>query len=148
VFKGEPHPKIGGKAERCDDLCRATSSRADDGSPGTARRYSACAYLDGLAADDTPIISSILLETELRRLAVRHELSQALVSDVLLRFDLLEPDRAIFIEAGLLPGTHLRTLDALHIATALRAEADAMVAYDLQQSDAARAFGLHVVTPE
>lgn len=106
------------------------------------------AHLDELAADHVPLVSSILLETELRRLAVRHDLNQAFVSDVLRRLDLLEPDRAIFVEAGLLPGTRLRTLDALHIATALRAQAETMVVYDIRQSDAARAVGLQVVAPE
>jgi uncharacterized protein len=48
-------------------------------------------YLDKLITDDVSLVSSILLETELRRLAVRHNLSQALVWDVLQRFDLIEP---------------------------------------------------------
>jgi hypothetical protein len=38
------------------------------------------AYLDDLADNDVALVSSMLLETELRRLAVRHDLSQAAVS--------------------------------------------------------------------
>lgn len=104
-------------------------------------------YLDKLAADNVSLVSSILLETELRRLAMRHNLSQTLVSEILHRFDLIEPDRAIFVEAGLLPGTHLRTLDALHIATAVRVGANAIVGYDTRQLDGARELGISVVTP-
>lgn len=104
------------------------------------------AYLDGFSQTDR-LVSSVLLETELRRLAVREDLSQAVVSDLLDRFDLYEPDRAIFIEAGLLPGPHLRSLDALHIAVAIRVEAEVMVAYDVRQSEAARAVGLRVIGP-
>jgi predicted nucleic acid-binding protein len=104
-------------------------------------------YLDDLVADDVALVSGMLLETELRRLAARHELSQEAVSDLLDRFDLVELDRAIFTEAGLLPGTHMRSLDALHIAVALRIGAEAMVAYDERQCESARAVGLRVVAP-
>ena len=104
-------------------------------------------YLDKLITDDVSLVSSILLETELRRLAVRHNLSQALVWEVLQRFDLTEPDRAMFVEAGLLPGPHLRTLDALHIATAVRAGADTIVGYDARLTEAAHSLGISVTTP-
>jgi predicted nucleic acid-binding protein len=103
-------------------------------------------YLDDLV-DRSPLISSMVLETELRRFAVRHDLNQSAVSDVLDRFDLIDLDRAIFVEAGLLPGTHLRSLDALHIAVAVRMGADSMVAYDVRQAESARAVGLRVVAP-
>ncbi len=105
------------------------------------------AYLDGLVSDGVPLVSSLLLETELRRLAVRHRLNQAAVSDVLDRFDLFEPDRAIFVEAGLLPGAGLRSLDALHIVVAVRLEADVLVTYDVRQAESARLVGLRVVAP-
>jgi hypothetical protein len=42
----------------------------------------------------------------------------------------------------------VRTLDAIHVATALAIEAvDAFVTYDDRQADAARAVGLPVVRP-
>jgi uncharacterized protein len=104
-------------------------------------------YLDKLVADDVSLMSSILLETELRRLAVRGDVNQVLVSQVLHRFDLIEPDRAMFMEAGLLPGPHLRTLDALHIITAVRVGADTLVGYDARQRDAAGSLGISVVSP-
>jgi len=59
----------------------------------------------------------------------------------------LEPDAVTYRTAGLLPGTHLRSLDALHVAAALQGDCRAMVSYDLRQSDAARAAGLQVEAP-
>ena len=60
--------------------------------------------------------------TELRRLAVREDLDQSSVSVLLDRLDLAELPRSLMYEAGLLPGKRLRSLDALHLATALRVE--------------------------
>lgn len=105
-------------------------------------------YLDDLADDDIAVVSSMVLETELRRLAVRLELSQSDVSEVLERVDLYELDRAVFVEAGLLPGKHLRSLDALHVAVAVRVAAEEMATYDARQAEAARSVGLRVVAPD
>jgi hypothetical protein len=66
---------------------------------------------------------------------------------VLDRFDLVEPDRAIFVEAGLLPGRSLRSVDALHIVVAMRLDADVLVTYDDRQGESARYVGLRVVAP-
>jgi predicted nucleic acid-binding protein len=93
------------------------------------------------------VVSSFLLETELRRLATRAEVPQASVSDVLDGVELVEPDRSLFHEAGLLPGKHLRSLNALHVATALRMEATQFVAYDIRQCEAATSVGLRTVSP-
>jgi uncharacterized protein len=60
------------------------------------------AYLDR-TVDGQELISSALLETELRRLAVRLELDQSTVTDLLVRVDLVDPPRSLFHEAGLLP---------------------------------------------
>jgi predicted nucleic acid-binding protein len=105
------------------------------------------ARLDGAVDQDEPLLSSMLLETELRRLAVRVDLAQAAVTHLLERFDLMETDRSLYREAGLLPGRHLRSLDALHLAAALRVGADVMVTYDRRQADAADAAGLPVLAP-
>lgn len=50
--------------------------------------------------------------------------------------------------AGLAPNT-LRTLDAIHIATALAlgTELDAVITYDKRMADAAKAAGLMVLSP-
>ncbi|MGH3778492.1 MAG: PIN domain-containing protein [Pseudonocardiaceae bacterium] len=105
------------------------------------------ARLDSAVVRDEALISSILLETELRRLAVRVDLPQVAVTHLLERFDLVETDRSLYREAGLLPGRHLRSLDALHLAAALRTSADVMVTYDRRQADAADAAGLPVLAP-
>lgn len=99
-------------------------------------------YLDGLVE---PPASCLILETELRRLAVRIGFPQAAVTTVLERFDLLETDRSLYREAGMLPGPHLRSLDALHVAAALRLDADVIVSYDRRQLDAAWAVGLRTL---
>jgi predicted nucleic acid-binding protein len=105
------------------------------------------AHLDRAVDQDDGLLSSMLLETELRRLAVRTGVAQSVVTRLLERLDLLEIDRSLYREAGLLPGPHLRSLDAIHVAAALRANADAMVTYDLRQADAADSVGLSVQTP-
>jgi uncharacterized protein len=103
-------------------------------------------YLDRLDPEEGPI-SSALLETELRRLGVRFDLSQAAISDLLDRVALVEPNRSLFAEAGLLPGVNLRSLDALHVATALRVDASVVVVYDHRLQQAARAVGLATTAP-
>jgi len=104
-------------------------------------------YLDALAANVSEVMSSILLETELRRLAVRDNLPQLGVTALMDRLDIIDLDREVYREAGLLPGKNLRSLDALHVAAALRAGADVMVTYDARQGAAAEASGLPVVAP-
>jgi predicted nucleic acid-binding protein len=105
------------------------------------------ARLDKAVDQGDALLSSTLLETELRRLAVRVDLAQAAVTHLLERFDLMEIDRSLYREAGLLPGRHLRSLDALHLAAALRVDADVMVTYDRRQADVAEAAGLPVLAP-
>lgn len=103
-------------------------------------------HLDDLPAELAPV-SSVLLETELRRFAVRVAVPQAAVTDVLARVALVEPDRALFHEAGLLPGHALRSLDALHLATAIRVGAVDLISYDMRLLGAARDLGLSTSTP-
>jgi uncharacterized protein len=102
-------------------------------------------HLDRVGPDEM-LASNALLETELRRVAVRLDLAQASVSEVLARVALVDPDRSLFHEAGLLPGATLRSLDALHLATALRLAA-VVVAYDARLVASATALGLDVVSP-
>ncbi len=96
-------------------------------------------HLDALT---DPPVSCLLLETELRRLAPRHDVPQSAVTAVLERFVLVDVDRTVFREAGLLPGRNLRSLDALHVAAALQCDADVMISYDDRQIAAAEAAGL------
>ena len=103
-------------------------------------------YLTRLDPEE-PLVSSALLETELRRLAVRLDLEQGVVTGLLARIDLADPDRSLFHEAGLLPGGTLRSLDALHLATAVRVGVRLLVAYDRRLLDAAGGVGLEVFSP-
>ncbi|MGH3342412.1 MAG: type II toxin-antitoxin system VapC family toxin [Carbonactinosporaceae bacterium] len=103
-------------------------------------------YLDALEPERGPF-SSALLETELRRMALRLDLPQSAVTDLLARVALVEPQRSLFHEAGLLPGLTLRSLDALHVATAVRLDGAVVVAYDVRLIAAARAVGLDVASP-
>ena len=108
---------------------------------------SLAAELDSLA-EDNDLVSCALLETELRRFAVREGLAQAAVSDLLDSIGLVEPDLAVFRTAGLLPGRALRSLDAVHLATALRLQSSALIAYDNRLLAAARDVGITTRSPD
>lgn len=62
---------------------------------------------------------------------------------------MLEIDRALFRQAGLLGPPTMRSLDAVHIAAALSLGPDlgAVITYDERMAAAARLFGLPVVSP-
>lgn len=102
-------------------------------------------YLHSLGIAD--IIASALLETELRRAAEANGATQAEASAVLSGVDLVEAPRALFREAGLLRAPGLRSLDALHLATALRNDAHVLVSYDHRLVGAAALLGLPTASP-
>jgi predicted nucleic acid-binding protein len=54
---------------------------------------------------------------------------------------------SLFREAGLLPGVGLRSLDALHLAAALRLDVDAVLTYDTRMVDSAAELGLRAFGP-
>ncbi len=94
------------------------------------------------------LLACWLLETELRRAAVREPaLTQTAVSDLLTGVALHGTPASLFREAGLLPGPHLRSLDALHLAAALRLGVDRLLTYDGRMASAARELGLAVLAP-
>ena len=102
------------------------------------------------AIDDAEpeLVACLLLETELRRAmhtaaALRQEMASAVLEGV----SLYEVPVSLFQEAGLLPGARLRSLDALHLAAAIRLGVDCVVAYDVRMVEAARSLGLRVVSP-
>ncbi|WP_431814035.1 type II toxin-antitoxin system VapC family toxin [Kocuria sp. cx-455] len=106
---------------------------------------------DGLRSylDEGPtLVSSDLLETELRRIGIRHDIDQVLITSVLDGVTLTPLTRDQFREAGLYPQIGLRSPDALHLAGALHIEASAILTYDIRLAEAARAHGLEVVAPE
>ena len=105
------------------------------------------ALVEWLDSSDATLVSSDLLETELRRMAVREGRDQEKVTQILDGVSLAALDRAVYRSAGLLPMPYLRTLDALHLEAAIRLEADAVLTYDLRLGEAAKAAGIDVVAP-
>ena len=93
------------------------------------------------------LVSSDLLETELRRIAVREGIDQGAVTRILDGVGLAALDRAVYRGAGLLPMPYLRTLDALHLEAAMRLDVAAVLTYDHRLGKAARAVGLQVIAP-
>ena len=95
-------------------------------------------------------VSSALLRTESLR-AVRHLGPDALttVRDGLRRVDLIGIDDRILDAAGILEAQVLRTLDAIHLATAMAVgdDLEAIVTYDERMIEAARLLWLATATP-
>jgi predicted nucleic acid-binding protein len=95
-------------------------------------------------------VSSALLRAEALR-AVRHLGSGTLaaIREGLRRVDLIGIDDRILDAAGILEPRILRTLDAIHLATALTLgdDLDAIVTYDDRMAEAARLLGLSTVRP-
>ncbi|MGN9802919.1 type II toxin-antitoxin system VapC family toxin [Micromonospora sp. L32] len=100
------------------------------------------------------LVSSALVEVEVPR-ALRRAAPQALVGvpTVLARLYRVEIDGTIRAAAGAYPDPLLRSLDAIHLATAqiLAAQAGAdfaaFVTYDRRLLDAAKSTGLPVASP-
>jgi hypothetical protein len=97
------------------------------------------------------LLSSRLGATELRRAARRAGGRRLLqqVNDVLAAFFIVEVTPLILERAGHLGPASLRTLDAIHLATALMLPTAALdfITYDDRLADAARDAGLRVVQP-
>ena len=96
---------------------------------------------------DAQFAISTIATVELRRLAIRLDIDAAHVEPVLRPFHVLRLTEGILALAGRLSHPHLGTLDAIHIATALTAEAESLLTYDTRQAEAAAAEGLHVLSP-
>jgi predicted nucleic acid-binding protein len=97
------------------------------------------------------LVGSALLVPEVAR-AVRRVLGRsqdALLAEVLALIDLVAVDRALLTAAAELEPASLRTLDAVHLASALALgdRADVVIAYDDRLLDAARTAGLAVERP-
>ena len=103
-----------------------------------------------LAASGARRVSSALLRAEALR-AIRHLGPDAVatVREGLRRVDLIGIDDRILDSAGILEPQVLRTLDAIHLATALAVgdDLDAIVTYDERMVAAARLVGLTTATP-
>lgn len=106
------------------------------------------AWLNGRAAQ--PLVCSALAEVEVPR-AIRRVAPEALaaVPAILARLYRLEIDAAIRSSAAALAEPELRSLDAIHVATALGlgAELESFVTYDQRLLRAAAGLGLPVQSP-
>jgi predicted nucleic acid-binding protein len=97
-----------------------------------------------------PLVSSALARTEVTRAVL--PLGDAFVrraSQVLSRFELLRVNDRVLSDAGNLLPLDVRSLDALHLATALLfgTMLRQLVTYDKRMARAARALGLRVASP-
>jgi uncharacterized protein len=95
-------------------------------------------------------VASRLMGVELRRVGLRRELTtraETLLSDV----SLLPIDEQTLVAAERLAPANVGTLDAIHLATALRVAADngldALMTYDKRLAQGAEEHGLAVLAP-
>lgn len=100
---------------------------------------------------DEVVLTSEIAETELRRVALHTGLDDALAlaERLLARLAIVAATPAIFRAAGEIRPAALRSLDAIHLATALSIadQLDHFVCYDRRLADSAVAAGLNVVAP-
>ena len=99
---------------------------------------------------DAETVSSALLSVEARRSTLRAGEHLMPRTDLLLEdMTLVELTPRLLESAGRLPDRALRSLDAIHIATALllRSELDVLISYDRRVLSAAAAQGLPTAAP-
>lgn len=114
----------------------------DEEHSGALRRY-----LD----PEVQLFSSALCRTELRRAtAGRPDAAAAQVDALLARMELMPLTHEVLDAAGRLRVAQvpfLRSLDALHLASALRLPDVRLVTYDQRMADAAQALAMVTVSP-
>lgn len=99
---------------------------------------------------DKPLVSSVLLQVETRRVLQRAGPRRLPRADLLLdTVEQAEISSAVIESASRLPGPLLRSLDAIHLATALllRSELDVLVSYDDRLLEAAAENSLAIASP-
>jgi predicted nucleic acid-binding protein len=97
-----------------------------------------------------PLTSSALARTEvLRALLDEGDAGMARGREILGRINLVRVNNRVLIAAGSLPPGELRSLDAIHLATALQLGDDVrqVITYDERMSLAAEALGLRTASP-
>lgn len=106
------------------------------------------AYLHGAGRPE--LVSSTLLAIETRRGVLRNSPAALPRADMLLAdIQLLDMSAAVVEKASRLPDPLLRSLDAIHLATALLIgdDVDAVLTYDDRLATAATSHGLTVESP-
>lgn len=97
-----------------------------------------------------PLVSSALARTEVARaLFPLGEPAARRAVEVLSRIDLVRINERVLADAGGLPPPELRSLDAIHLATArlFGRSLARLISYDERLTAAAQALGLTVVAP-
>ncbi len=97
-----------------------------------------------------PLVSSALARTEvLRALLPAGEIALSRARDVLRRLDLIRINDRVLDAAGILHPAQVRSLDAIHLATAqlIGGDLGQLITYDDRMADAARSLGLKITAP-
>jgi predicted nucleic acid-binding protein len=97
-----------------------------------------------------PLVSSALARTEvLRAVLLEGDTAIARAYDVLSSVELIRVNDRVLNAAGVLQPVDVRSLDAIHLATAQRlgSELNQLIAYDDRLLAAARALGLKTLAP-
>ncbi|MEO7260861.1 MAG: type II toxin-antitoxin system VapC family toxin [Jatrophihabitantaceae bacterium] len=107
------------------------------------------ALRDWISRQDARLVTNSIGVVELRRLAARVSQQAVDTATLLLgRIDRVGLTPAALALAGQLPPVEVRTLDALHIASAAElVELRAVLTYDRRMADAASSYGLPVESP-
>jgi uncharacterized protein len=97
-----------------------------------------------------PLVSSAIVRTEVLRALVGGGTAKVNRGRVVLQgIQMIRVNDKILSAAGVLLPAHIRSLDAIHLATAQQLGGDlrALVTYDDRMADAARTLGLRVAVP-
>ena len=103
-------------------------------------------YLSTAVSRNDRLVASMLLYTELHCAAHRRGFPGELVNATLGGINLVDLARSDLMYAAALPGK-LRSADAIHLAAAIRLQADLLVAYDADLLAAAVDAGINVLSP-
>ncbi|MDQ2934624.1 MAG: PIN domain-containing protein [Chloroflexota bacterium] len=93
--------------------------------------------------------ASLVAQVEVARAILRAGVSGAPIAEAFLGVEIIELDADVAARAAVVEPAMLRTLDAIHLVSALMVadQVDALVTYDVRLADAARWAGLTVVAP-
>jgi len=96
-----------------------------------------------LFADEQPFVSSRVFELEVHSAAARRGVAEERAAELVRKVTLVAVDDAV-VDAALAAGSALRTLDALHLATALQlgGVVETMLSFDKELLEQAQARGI------
>jgi uncharacterized protein len=110
---------------------------------------SAAGWFDSTTgSDDDRVVSSRILRTEITRVLRRERLPVADRDQILDYIDTIPLDHAVLQEAEAITA-HIRTLDAIHLASALRSGLEdlVIVTHDTTMKSVAAAIGFRIADP-